>query len=100
MADLSVANTILGQLGGHRFVVMTGAKNLVGSENTLSFKFGHNASKSTYLWIRLEVGTDTYSMTFGRIRKHQWITDYKYTLIYAEDLRRIFEKHTGMATNL
>ena len=36
--DLTVANTILQQLGGNKFRVMTGAKNFVGSNDALTFR--------------------------------------------------------------
>ena len=36
MSNLTVAKTILEQLGGNKFCMMTGAKNLAGDENSLS----------------------------------------------------------------
>ncbi len=35
MNNLKVAETILEQLGGNQFRMMTGAKNLAGDENSL-----------------------------------------------------------------
>ena len=37
-----VAHNILAQLGGNRFVTMTGASNLTSREDGLSFKIGSN----------------------------------------------------------
>ena len=37
---MSIAKTILEQLGGNKFRVMTGAKNLMGFENGLVMKLG------------------------------------------------------------
>ena len=37
MADLKVANTILAQLGGLRFIVMTGARDFIGGDYHLIF---------------------------------------------------------------
>jgi len=42
MADLTVAKTIFEQLGGEHFVAMTGAKDFVGTEDSLTFKVGSN----------------------------------------------------------
>jgi len=38
MVDLTVANTILEQLGGRKFIAMTGARNFVGDFSGLSFR--------------------------------------------------------------
>lgn len=38
MTNLTVANTILEQLGGRRFIAMTGSKNFLGTDNRLAFK--------------------------------------------------------------
>lgn len=36
--NLTVANTILHQLGGRRFIAFTGARDLLGDTNSLTFK--------------------------------------------------------------
>ena len=38
----TIATTILQQLGGSRFIAMTGAKNLVAEENALIFRLPEN----------------------------------------------------------
>jgi hypothetical protein len=38
MTDMTTAKTILEQLGGGRFIAMTGAKDLVGGASDLSFR--------------------------------------------------------------
>lgn len=45
------AQTILNQLGGNRFVAMTGAKNFVALENGIKFNIGKNASKANTVKI-------------------------------------------------
>jgi len=47
MADLTVAKTILEQLGGELFVAMTGAKNFVGTEDSLTSHLLQHACKSS-----------------------------------------------------
>ena len=96
---LSVARTILQQLGGNKFVVMTGAKNLVGSENGLSMKIGRNSSKSHYFKVTL-TPMDTYTLEFSHVRKAKFTVDQTYEHVYADQLRSIFESHTGMRTSL
>lgn len=43
MTNTMIAETILQQLGGNKFVVMTGAKNFVALENGIKFNIGRNA---------------------------------------------------------
>jgi hypothetical protein len=42
MTDLTVPQTILAQLGGESFVMMSGATGLVGSADSLTIKLGRN----------------------------------------------------------
>lgn len=62
-----IANEILKQLGGKRFVAMTGARCLVAINNGLRFRFGRNGSKANMVSIVLR-GDDTYTMTFLYVR--------------------------------
>jgi len=98
--ELPVANTILAQLGGHRFCVMTGAKNLVGSDDTLRFQFGRNSSRSNRMSILLDRGTDTYNVRFYHVLKRMEFLDEEFSMVHAEDLRDLFSRYTGMATSL
>lgn len=99
MENLEIAKTILDQLGGRRFVAMTGAKNLVAGDKSLSFKFGRNSSKSNCMRITLN-GSDLYDIQFSHFRLMDHFIDREFSDIYAEDLRNIFENFTGMRTSL
>ena len=46
---MTVANTILNQLGGNQFLAMTGCKNLLGFENGLQMRIPKNGSKARRL---------------------------------------------------
>ena len=48
---MEVAREILKQLGGNKFRMMTGAKNLVAGDNFLAMRIGRNSSNSNYLKI-------------------------------------------------
>ena len=65
MSDNTVARTILEQLGGNKFLAMTGAKNLGFSKDSLSMHLPKNMSKANRLTIKLE-WDDTYTMRFYR----------------------------------
>ena len=47
LTDITVARSILDQLGGARFVAMTGAREFVGSADSLTFKIGVNPKHVT-----------------------------------------------------
>lgn len=71
---MSVAETILQQLGGQRFTAMTGSKNYLADGNSLRMTLAKNHSKANRLTITLDEATDTYRMRFykytaGRLNK-------------------------------
>lgn len=61
-----IANTILQQLGGRQFLMMTGAKQLVAIDNGIRFRIGRNGSKANMIKIILN-GNDLYDMQFIKI---------------------------------
>ena len=99
MSNLTVAKTILEQLGGNKFCAMTGAKNLVGDENSLSMRIGRNSSNSNYLKITLN-SMDTYDMKFYRLWRFEEKSVTEYNNIYNDMLTDTFTAHTGMYTSL
>jgi hypothetical protein len=101
--DTTIATTILDQLGGRRFLAMTGATNLIGSATSLSFtlpgtpgfvKGGINVCRITLTPL------DTYTVEYLRVRRGQVRTVETDTDIYAEDLQACFSRATGLATRL
>ena len=107
---MRVADTILEQLGGRRFVVMTGSKNFVSDGNCLRMTLAKNASKANRLWITLN-GMDTYDMHFFRYSparfnsKTMTFSDEKITTVkklegvLCDQLQEIFTDVTGMYTH-
>jgi hypothetical protein len=93
---MSVAGTILQQLGGNRFAAMTGARELVAGPNSLRFRIGRNASRIGIVKVVLN-GRDLYDMSFYR-RSGEVVNEEED--VYAEDLGRIFTANTGMYTTL
>lgn len=75
-----IANTILSQFGGHKFVVMTGAKNLTAIENGIRFNIGQNGSKANTVKVVLN-WDDTYTMSF--IKQGREVNEYTILLKYA-----------------
>lgn len=97
--DLAVANTILAQLGGNKFIAMTGAKDLTGRSEGLSFRIGRNAKSVTHVRVTLD-SADTYQIQFLRIRGVQRTLLSTWDGIYAERLAHTFTVVTGMETHL
>ncbi len=103
--DLTVANTILEQLGGNRFLAMTGARNLAGDATSLSFRLpGNGFAKNgiNYVKVTLEP-SDTYTVVFKKIGRAPGfkVTEFdKVEDVYCDNLREVFERATGLATSL
>ena len=97
---MSVAKTILEQLGGNQFCMMTGAKNLVDCGDALAMRIGRNSSNSNYLKITLN-SMDTYDMEFAKLtRMGEKKSVTEYNNIYNDMLTDQFTAHTGMYTSL
>jgi len=96
----SVAKIILQQLGGNKFIVMTGAKNFVDHGNkALSFRIGRNSKGINYVKITLKA-SDTYDMEFGRIQGSKYTVKKIESGVYNDQLQKIFTLHTGLYTSL
>ena len=97
---MRVAKTILEQLGGNKFRMMTGAKNFMGFAEGLVMKIGRNSSNSNYLKITVN-SMDTYDMKFCKFtRKFEEKSVKEYNGVYNDSLVEVFERHTGMYTSL
>ena len=95
-----VARIIWEQLGGNKFRMMTGAKNLLNLGDGLAMKLGRNSSNSNYLKITLN-SMDTYDMTFAKLTRMGELKSVKeYNNVYNDMLTDTFTSHTGMYTSL
>ena len=98
--DMRVAETILSQLGGNRFRVMTGAKNFAATDNSLRMRIGRNTTNANYMEVSLNM-LDLYDITFAKVTKMGEMKSVKtYENVYNDMLVEIFESHTGMYTSL
>ena len=97
---MTVARMILDQLGGHKFRVMTGAKNFLDHGDALSMRLGRNSSNSNYLKVSLN-SMDLYDVRFSKLtRKIEEKSVKEYNGVYNDSMVEVFEKHTGMYTKL
>jgi hypothetical protein len=97
-------NTMLTQLGGRQFFIMTGTKPQykdTKNDPMLAFKLARNSSKANYMKLTYVRGLDTYTLEFVRIwGMNEPQTTNKYEGLHAEDLQRIFTEVTGLYTKL
>lgn len=95
-----IADTILKQLGGGRFIAMTGAKNLAFSSSPpgLRMSIGRGAKDAIkYLRVDYDRGSDTYTMIFAN---KSGGTVKSVSHVYADSLQRVFTSTTGFDTHL
>ena len=98
---MEVAQTILAQLGGKKFIVMTGSRNFVYSKNTLTFKVPANITKGKGQSVRITLnGMDLYDLELFKIRKFEPVIIGKEENIQAEDLQASFTRLTGLDTRM
>ena len=97
------AQILLAQLGGNKFVVMTGAKDFTVSDTGLSFKIGRNAKGVYGVKINLN-WKDLYDMEFITFRRKGGVPQITRLAtandIYCDMLQDVFTENTGLYTHL
>jgi hypothetical protein len=107
--DTTVGQTIWQQLGGRRFSIMTGAKDIAFHDNGISFKIGRNSTATNRVSITLDP-SDTYivefqKVSFPRVNTKGEFVDGKVKVlhkaedIYCDMLRDCFTNFTGLYTS-
>ena len=111
MNNKTIATTILNQLGGNKFIAMTGAKNFFTNGNDLCFNIGKNMSNANRVQIVLD-GDDTYTMKFIKFTNGRFTKNYEKYIdskveilkeipgVYCDGLKEMFTEHTGLYTHL
>jgi hypothetical protein len=103
MSDIRVANTILEQLGGNHFKVMTGASKFIFTDNSLMIRLpgGGGFCKSGINKVVITLmPSDTYKVDFYRMRGHAIKLIESCEDIYCDALVPCFERVTGLRTSL
>jgi hypothetical protein len=106
MNHMDVANEILKQLGGGRFVAMTGANGFsAGREGSgvlafrLPAKAGFVKDGINYVQVTL-TSADDYSVRFLRVRGLKVTVVAEREGVYNDNLRAVFTAVTGLETSL
>lgn len=97
MTELSVAHTILQQLG-RPALMMLGAKDFFHAPTALSFRV---RGSKTVSHIKIELtSSDTYTVTFSKVRGLKVKLVATLEDVYADSLHRVIETNTGLYTKL
>lgn len=97
-----VPQIILQQLGGSKFIAMTGAKEFIGGSEFLGFKIPKNRSSANRVTIKYFPAKDLYEIDFIKSERYGLNTKIvkSFDNVYADQLRDIFTSVTGMETSL
>lgn len=101
---MTIAQTILSQLGGNRFIAMTGAKNLINCGDALQFNLprGFAKNKANKVRVTYEKSADLYSVVFYKwnARKLELNEVSNASGCDVEQMREVMERETGLALAL
>ena len=96
--DKRQAGELIKQLGGGRFIAMTGAKDFVVGPKGATFKIGRNAKSISH--VRIDLENDLYNVEFLLVRGTNIRVKSYFKHVYFDQLRDLFEKETGLRTSL
>lgn len=97
-ATMNTQTTILQQLGGNKFIAMTGACCYADGENTLVVKFkGSRIANIMYITLN---SLDLYDVKIAKYRNLDVKTIAEISNAYADMLKTIFTQHTKLYTSL
>lgn len=102
---MNVAQTILEQLGGNRFIAMTGAKLFInlndpGTRGGLQFNIGRGATNGANRVVITLNAADLYDVRFYSVRALKFKPLQSFSGVYADKLRAVFTQATGLETSL
>jgi hypothetical protein len=101
MTDMTVAKTILEQLGGGLFARMTGATGFVGSADSLSMKVAGRIEAGDVNVVKVTLDpSDTYTVEGFYMRAGKRAERFKESGVYCDMLQDCFLRATGLYASL
>jgi hypothetical protein len=98
---MSIAHTIIEQLGGNRFRAMTGARDFVAHDRGVSFRLPRGLARKGINSVVVQLDpSDTYTVMFNKRRGVDLQHVDAHTMVYADQLRQLFTTVTGLDTSL
>lgn len=95
-----VAQTILEQLGGGMFLLLTGAKDLVGGDNRLTMTLPDTKHGRHVKCVIELTPMDDYTIKVGKMRYFDFEVIEKAEGVYCDTLKDNFEEMTGLYVTL
>ena len=99
-----IISTMLAQLGGRRFSMMTGSKpqykDATAKNPLVAFKLIRNQSKATHMKLSYNSAMDLYDMEFVRVHGPNMKTVELKEGLYDNMLQAVFTQVTGLDTRL
>ncbi|MFZ9891068.1 MAG: hypothetical protein ACO3FL_04395 [Ilumatobacteraceae bacterium] len=99
--SLAIARTIIDQLGGGMFRLMTGCKDVVAlseGRGGVQFTIGRNSKGISIVKVEL-LPSDTYRVSFLKKYRGPMVV-VELEDVYADQLQMVFEEQTGMCAYL
>ena len=101
VTDKTVAIEILKQLGGNRFIAMTGARNFYATDNGMGFRLPGTMTKDRINFVKITLnGLDLYDLEFKSIWGDKIKTVCTFEGAYNDMLQQIIESKTGLKLSL
>lgn len=104
MTHKEISEIILQQLGGNKFLALTGCKNLAFDPSSVNPYLSMQlpaSNKAKAKWLKIELmPSDTYTMTFIKKTKNGIEEVAKHEGVYCDMLCFMFTKVTGWFTSL
>jgi hypothetical protein len=98
---MTIAATIIDQLGGNRFIAMTGANRFYAFPDGVSFRIPTRSAKNGINSVMITLTPDDlYDIEFGAVRAMKYTVKSAHEGIYCDQLVEIFESETGLYTHL
>jgi len=97
----TIAAEILNQLGGSRFVAMTGAKMFTHDGASLRFRLPSRFAREGINFVKVTLtAADDYTVEFGKVWGLNYKTITTQTGVYGDTLRASFTAATGLDCTL
>jgi hypothetical protein len=98
---MTVATTIIDQLGGNRFIAMTGANRFYAFPDGVSFRIPTRSAKNGINSVMITLTPDDlYDVEFGTVRAMKYTVKSAHKGIYFDMLQELFTAETGLYTHL
>lgn len=98
---MQVPETILQQLGGNKFVAMTGAKDFAGAAYMLAFSLSSRMTRNKCNRVIITIlASDTYKVQFCKLSKFELKPITTLVGVHCSELQQIFTQETGLVARL